>query len=365
MATRLRSGIIGTGFMGQVHAAAVRAAGGIVSTVASRTAEGAAAAADRFAADRSVTSASDLISADDVDIVHICTPNSSHAELAQKAIAAGKHVICEKPLAISPEEAQVLVDAAARAGVVTAVPFVYRFYASVREVRARIRRGDAGPLRLVHGSYLQDWLSRSEESNWRVDPAQGGASRAFGDIGVHWCDLVEFVTGHRITRVNASLFMIQRGGDAPAGTEDAATVMFSTDLGALGSVVISQVSPGRKNRLWFSVDGSDVSYQFDQENPDALWIGAREQNTILPRAAGGAIAPARFDQVPVGHPQGYQDSFTAFLRDVHSSIRESATDGLPTFTDGLRAATLTAAVLVSANSQSWVDVPPLVRTPTQ
>ena len=360
MVTQLRSAIVGVGFIGEVHARAIRSAGGILVGISSKTRAEAESVADRFFAERTFDSAEEIVAADDVDIVHICTPNNSHAGLAQLALSAGKHVICEKPIATSVQDAQLLADAANRAGVVTAVPFVYRFYASVREARERVRRGETGPIRLLHGSYLQDWLSRPQESNWRVDPGQGGGSRAFGDIGVHWCDLIEFVTGHRISRLSANLFAIARDG-SPAGrrgTEDAATVMFETDQGAAGSVVISQVSPGRKNRLWFSLDAANASYQFDQENPDSLWIGGREQNIVLPRAAEGSVTAtaSAYNIVPTGHPQGYQDSFTAFLTDVHAAVNGEKPDGLPTFADGLRAAVITAAVLDSAESGSWVQV---------
>jgi predicted dehydrogenase len=359
MPLRPRSGIVGTGFIGTVHARAVRAAGGVVSAVAASTPDRAAAAADRLFAGRAAGSAEELVTADDVDVVHICTPNHLHLPLAERALAAGKHVICEKPLTTSVYSARRLTDRAEAAGVVAAVPFVYRFYPTVRDARARIRRGDAGPLRLLHGSYLQDWLSRPDDDNWRVDPRLGGASRAFGDIGVHWCDLVEFVTGHRITRLSARLVHVPRGGppDRP-GTEDGATVMFETDRGALGSVVISQVSPGRKNRLWFSVDGAQASYQFDQEVPDSLWIGGREQNAVVPRGADPSTAAATpYNVVPVGHPQGYQDCFTAFVADVYAATAGGKPDGMPTFGDGLRAATLTAAVLDSAATGQWMEVP--------
>ena len=359
MVRQLRSAIIGVGFMGAVHARAVRSAGGVMVGVAARTRAAAEAAADGLGAPRAFGSAEELATADDVDIVHICTPNSSHSDLAEMALSAGKHVICEKPLATSVQDARRLVELAASSPAVNAVPFVYRFYASVREARLRIARGDAGTIRLLHGTYLQDWLSRSQDDNWRVDPSLGGGSRAFGDIGVHWCDLVEFVSGHRISRLNANVFTIERDGvrSGRRTTEDAATVMFETDRGAMGSVVISQVSPGRKNRLWFSLDGSESSYQFDQELPDSLWIGGREQNIILPRASTAAIAPTRYDIVPSGHPQGYQDSFTAFVADVHTAIIDETPDGMPTFDDGLRAAMVTAAVLESADRQTWVTVP--------
>jgi predicted dehydrogenase len=356
MSDGIRSGIIGTGFMGQVHARAIRAAGGTVTAVFSRSPDAAASAAARFGAERGVTSLKELL-ADDVDLVHVCTPNAAHYDQAAAALAAGKHVVCEKPLASNVSEAQALVDQALVAGVVTAVPFAYRFYAAVREARERIRRGDAGQLRLLHGSYLQDWLSRPGDTNWRVDVSAGGRSRAFGDIGVHWCDLAEFVSGHRITRLSAKLLALPRGAEAVVpDTEDAATVLFETDHGAIGSIVISQVSPGRKNRLWLSVDGADASYQFDQEQPDSLWIGARESNTVLPRAADSAVAPGRFDMVPAGHPQGYQDSFTLLMADVHAAVRGELPDGLPTFADGLRAAKVTDAVLNSATTGDWVEL---------
>jgi predicted dehydrogenase len=350
-----RSAIIGTGFMGDVHARAVRAAGGVVAAVVSRSADQAAAAAQRFGAASAFTSLGDAIDAGDVDVVHICTPNQTHMDLAHEAITAGAHVICEKPLATTAAGAAELAAAASAAGVVHAVPFAYRFYGSVREARARIAAAQGNEVRIVHGSYLQDWLSRGDDSNWRLDPDLGGSSRAFGDIGVHWCDLVEFVTGHRITRVNATMLVVPRPSAAPGGTEDAAVVQFTTDRGAIGSTVISQVSPGRKNRLWLSIDTADASYQFDQENPDSLWIGGRGHSVVLPRAAEDQVTGPHYDLVPTGHPQGYQDCFTNLVRDVHAAIRGNPPDGLPTFADGLRAASLTEAVLQSAETGEWAE----------
>jgi predicted dehydrogenase len=351
----VRAGIIGTGFIGGVHAHAVRAVGGVLSRVASHTPRQAAQAVTRWHAESAAGSAEDLIAADDIDVVHICTPNALHVPLAKRAILAGKHVVCEKPLATNVDDARRLVDLAAGSGLVATVPFVYRYYATVRETRARLALGQGGPLWLLHGSYLQDWLSRGEETNWRVDPRQGGASRAFGDIGVHWCDLMEFATGHRITRLTARMAtaFAQRGG-----TEDGATVLFETDQGASGSVVVSQVSPGRKNRLWFSFDGTDAAYVFDQETPDALWVGNRTENRVVPRGPDTLSTPARaYSPLPAGHPQGYQDCFNAFVADTYAAIGGQKPDGLPTFTDGLRAAVLTAAVVDSAANQSWVEVP--------
>jgi predicted dehydrogenase len=362
MTHRLRAGIIGPGFIGTVHARAVMAAGGVLTRVAASTFEQAANAADRLMIDHAAASAEELITADDVDVVHICTPNSTHAPLAELAIRAGKHVVCEKPLATTPADARRLAAAAAEAGVLATVPFVYRYYPTVREARARIARGEAGPLRLLHGSYLQDWLSSSDETNWRVDPGLGGTSRAFGDIGVHWCDLMEFATGHRVTRLTAKLVTAskqRRSGDGlvSVGTEDGAIVLFDTDRGASGSVVLSQVSLGRKNRLWFSFDGDAASYVFDQELPDSLWVGGRTENRLVARGSDALSEEAqRYVLLPAGHPQGYQDCFNAFVRDTYAAVRGDRPDGLPTFADGLRAATLTAAVLESAASGYWVDV---------
>jgi predicted dehydrogenase len=359
---RPRSGIIGAGFMGSVHARAVRAAGGVLSAVAASSRERAAAMADAMGAGRAADSAAALIESDDVDLVHICTPNDLHASLGQQALAAGKHVICEKPLATSVEAAGDLVDAAASAGVVATVPFIYRFYPSIRAARGRVRRAETGRLHLIHGSYLQDWLSAATDDNWRVDQTRGGPSRAFADIGIHWADLVEFVSGHRITRLCARTTTVYARGGGPArttlaGTEDAAAVLFETDGGAVGTLLASQVSPGRKNRLWFSLDGTGESISFDQEQPDVLRVGTRAGTRILPRSGPGSGAPADpWNLLPPGHPQGYQDAFTAFVASTYAAIGGAARDELPAFSDGLRAARLTAAVLQSAASGDWQAV---------
>lgn len=359
----LRSGIIGLGFVGAVHARAVAAAGGTLAAVAHTShAGGADDAAARLGAAWGAPSAQALIESPDVDVVHICTPNHLHAPLAEAAIAAGKHVICEKPLATSSGDAARLVAAAGAAGVVTGVPFVYRYYPTVREARARIASGTAGPVHLIHGSYLQDWLSTAEDTNWRVDPALGGASRTFADIGVHWCDLVEFATGHRIVALAAQVTTAvperRSGGVARAvTTEDAATVLFRTDRGAIGSLVASQITPGRKNRLWFSLDAANASFAFDQELPETLWVGGREATTLLQRGAGTAAAEAqRYSVLPPGHPQGYQDCFNGLVADVYAAAAGDRPAGMPTFADGLRAARLTEAVLASARAGTWVEV---------
>jgi predicted dehydrogenase len=373
----LNAGIAGTGFIGRVHARSIRLAGGQLAGVAASSPESAAAAAAELGAERAFGSAAEMVRDPQIEVVHICTPNHLHLPLAEAALAAGKHVICEKPLALDALGAQRLVDTASEAGRHAAVPFVYRYYPTVREARERVRSGETGPLHLLHGTYLQDWLLRSDDTNWRVDAEQGGASRAFADIGSHWCDLAEFLSGHRITRLSARLLTAvpERSGqpgrhafEAPGGdggdtrrvrTEDAALVQFETDSGALGSVVVSQVSAGRKNRLWIELDGRDEAIAFDQERPEELWCGSRETLTIL-RRDPSALSPAaaRFAVLPGGHPQGYADCFDAFVSDFYAAVRGGALpDGTPTFVDGLRAAWITDAVLASSSRDGeWVDV---------
>ncbi len=381
MGHALRAGIVGTGFIGAVHARSALLAGARVTGVAASTPARAEQAAARLGAGRAFASAEELVRSDDVDVVHVCAPNHLHVPLAEAALAAGKHVVCEKPIALDAEGAQRLVDAARAAGRQAAVPFVYRYYPTVREARERVGRGDTGPLHLLHGSYLQDWLLRPEDDNWRVDARLGGASRAFADIGSHWCDLAEFVSGHRIARVSARVttavpervdgagraaFTSADGdGDGDAGprravtTEDAAVVQFETDAGALGTLVVSQISAGRKNRLWLELDGAREALAFDQETPETLWCGRREAVTILRRDPEHlSPAAARVATLPAGHPEGYAQCFDRFVADVYAAIAGATpADGMPVFADGLRAARITDAVLASAREQQWVDVP--------
>ena len=373
----LQAAIAGTGFIGRVHARSLRLAGAELAGVAASSPESAAAAAAELGAGRAFDSADELVRDPGIDVVHICTPNHLHLPLTEAALAAGKHVICEKPLAVDASGAQRLAEAASESGLQAAVPFVYRYYPTVREARERVRTGRLGALHLLHGTYLQDWLLRPDDTNWRVDGELGGASRAFADIGSHWCDLTEFVSGHRITRLSARLLTTvpervgdpsrrafgsgDKSGDArPVTTEDAALVQFETDSGALGSVVISQVSAGRKNRLWLELDGSNGAVAFDQEHPEELWHGTREALELLRRDPTELSAPAaRYATLPAGHPQGYADCFDAFVADVYEAIRGGGLpEGTPTFADGLRAALITDAVLASARDGQWVDVQP-------
>jgi predicted dehydrogenase len=211
----------------------------------------------------------------------------------------------------------------------------------------------------LHGYYLQDWLSRETTVNWRLDSRIGGPSRAFGDIGVHWCDLLEFVTGHRITHLNAQFMKVfqNRGEKVEIDTEDGATMIFRTDKGAQGSLVLSQVSAGRKNKLWFSFESPSESFVFDQESPESLWIGGLASNQIVMRGVNEESTGAKsYSILPAGHPQGYQDCFNSFVSDTYRSIGGVEIEGLPNFKDGLRAAKLTEAVLTSAKTGNWVEI---------
>jgi predicted dehydrogenase len=372
-----RAAIAGTGFIGAVHAHAIRACGGTVVGVAASTPERGREAAGRLGAAKAYAGPEELAADPDVDVVHVCTPNHLHEPYAEAALRAGKHVVCEKPLAVDAAGAERLVGLAP-AGAVDAVPFAYRYYPTVREARERIASGRSGAVRLIHGTYLQDWLLEPEDDNWRVDADLGGASRAFADIGSHWCDLAEFVTGHRVSRLSARTMTavpervrdegraaFARGDAAGASravtTEDAVVLQFETDGGALGSAVISQISAGRKNRLWLEVDAAGEAIAFDQEDAESLWIGGRAASTLVRRDAAALSAPAaRLAVLPAGHPQGYQDCFNLFVRDVFEAIATGdAPDGLPRFADGLRAARLTEAVLLAAREERWVDVAPM------
>ena len=373
----VRAGIVGTGFVGRIHARSARLAGGHLAGVVASSPERSEAAARELGAERAFATADELISSDDVDVVHVCTPNHLHLPIALAALARGKHVVCEKPIALDAAGAAELHAAAQSSrGIIATVPLVYRYYPTVREARARLRNGGNGDIRLISGGYLQDWLLRADDDNWRVDAELGGASRAFADIGSHWADLVEFVSGHRIASLVARTLIahperrheagrqsFERGGGEgaarPVTTEDAALVMFETDRGALGSVVVSQISAGRKNRLWFEISTAAEGLAFDQELPETLWVGRREQTEVIPRDFTTlAASAAHYVTLPAGHPQGYHDCFDAFVAETYEAIRTGeVADGLPGLSDGLRSALITEAVLESARERWWVEVP--------
>lgn len=352
--------VVGGGFMAQVHARSARLAGARLVGLTSSTPERSAQAASALGFERGYADLDELLGDESIDVVHVCTPNALHAEQAAAVIASGRAVVCEKPLATTVPDAVALTDAAAAAGATATVPFVYRFHPLVREARDRVARGETGALLTFVTSYLQDWLLTAEDDNWRVDGDVGGSSRAFADIGSHLVDLLEFVTGERIVRIagRTRTFLTDRAEHTAVTNEDAAAIVAETASGAVGTLVVSQVAPGRKNRLHLEVAGAESSFAFDQEHPETLWVGRREGSLLLPRDADqNSEAANRYSVVPAGHPQGYPDAFAAFVADSYTALRGETPDGLPTFADGLRAAVVTDAVLRAAASDGWVDLP--------
>lgn len=351
--------LIGGGFMADVHSRAARAAGARIVGLASSSPESARRAAERVGAERSYDTVDALLDDAAVDLVHIVTPNASHHPLTLRVLEAGKHVVTEKPLATTLDDARELEQRATAAGVTATVPFVYRFHPMAREARARIAAGESGRIFSVQGAYLQDWLLTSEDDNWRVSSDEGGASRAFADIGSHLCDLLEFVTGDRLARLQAitSTVIDARAESGAVTTEDLAGVLATLSHGAVVSVLVSQVAPGRKNGLVLEVHGAEQSLRFEQENPEALWVGRRSGSQLLLRDAELLHeSAARLSVLPAGHPLGYQDAFTAFAADTYAAVRGEQPDGLPQFADGVRASRITDAVLASARSGEWIDL---------
>jgi predicted dehydrogenase len=380
----VRAAIIGTGFMGSTHAEALRRVPGAeIVAVASRRRSHADALAARFGVPTATDDWHRVIGDGAVDVVHICTPNDLHFEIIEAALGAGKHVVSEKPLTTTSDESAELVRLADEKGVVAAVHFNYRFYPLVQHARALVRRGEVGAVHLVHGHYVQDWLLYASDYNWRLEADAGGPSRALADIGSHWMDLVQFVTGRRIVRVFADLFTVhetrQRPADAvetfrqseretvpvPVTSEDGGNVLLQFEGGARGVVTVSQVSAGRKNREWFEIDGAERALAWNQERPNELWIGRRGgPNEVLVKDPSLLADEAQaYAHYPGGHPEGYPDGPKNLFLNVYRAVREAesgsgppAAPDYPTFADGHRAVRLVEAALESHAAQRWVDV---------
>ncbi|MGL4512140.1 MAG: Gfo/Idh/MocA family protein [Lacipirellulaceae bacterium] len=380
---KIGAAIAGTGFMGWVHAEALRRAGvDLVGIVGINEADSMEAAA-RLGAKKAYKSYEELLADPDVTSVHIGTPNNLHCPMARQALEAGKHVLCEKPLALtSAEGAELIATAKARPELVAAVNYNMRFYPLATEARERVRTGAIGDVFHVTGSYVQDWLLYQTDFNWRVVSAEGGATRAVADIGTHWMDMVQFVLGRKITAVCAELQTVHptrlkptgkaetftgkdgappAGEAVPIGTEDAGFILLRFDGGVRGMLHVSQVTAGRKNCLRMEVAGSKHALHWNSELPNELWFGARgAANQSLLRdpslLSGPAAANAAY---PGGHNEGYADAFKHAFKAFYGYIGAGdlkAPRPFATFEDGRRELLLCEAILASSKSGAWVEV---------
>lgn len=378
----IKVAIIGSGFIGPAHLEAIRRLG-FVEVVALCDSSQAAAEekARRYHIPHAYGDVAELLQHPGLQVVHNCTPNHLHAAINRQILQAGKHVFSEKPLCMTADEARELVALAEQAGVVHGVSFVYRQFAMVQQAASMIRQQQAGRIFAVHGSYLQDWMLHDTDFNWRIDPQQGGVSRTVADIGSHWCDTLQFVTGRKIVGVLADFAIVHPFRKASRGaqstfasgealkdydevavqTEDFASVLLRFDDGSKGSMTVSQVSAGRKNRLAFEVNASELSLGWDQEVPQNLWIGRRDgPNQLLsddPSLLNPEVAAAA--HFPGGHIEGWPDAFKNMLLNFYSTIRDggSATAGnFASFHDGANVMCIIEAMVQSHKQQRWVKV---------
>jgi len=378
---KLKVAVIGTGFVGRVHVENIRRqTDAEVVAIADQTADLAAGFGRALGIDRTEGDYRVLLADPSIDAVHICTPNKTHYPIARDALAAGKNVICEKPLAMTADEAASLVELARSSGVVHATSYNLRFYPNVAQMRSLVATGEVGDVLAVQGSYSQDWLFYDTDYNWRLEPEVGGSSRAMADIGSHWCDLLEHVTGRRITEVCAELATFHPVRKKPkkaietyAGkmlspedyedrhitTEDFGAILLRFDGRMRGSVTVNQVAAGRKNRLLMEIYGDRCGMAWDGERPNELWIGRRDgNNQILVKDPSLLEREAQsFADLPGGHAEGYADTFKQFFRRFYAACRDRSRAGeLPAFEAGLRQLRLVEAVLRSHSEGGWVAV---------
>jgi predicted dehydrogenase len=334
----LKAAVIGTGFMGRVHTEAIRRLGNVeVKRIVSSKMDWREAVADP-----------------EIDAVHVCTPNALHYPMAKAALEAGKHVLCEKPLTMNSAEAHELVALAERKNLAHCTNHNLRFYPVVQQIRGMVAAGELGDIQIVNGTYFQDWLFYENDWNWRVDPAANGPLQAMGDIGSHWMDMIQHLTGLKITALCADLQSFHRTRE----TDDFGAVLLRLGDRARGSFAVSQVSVGCKNRFQFEIFGSKCGVAWNQERPDELWIGHRnEPNQILMKDPSllGAHAAA-FADLPGGHSEGYDDTFKQMFRRFYARVADpKAPVEYPTFVDGVRGMELLERVLESSRRQGWVE----------
>ena len=362
----MRAAVIGTGFMGRVHLEALRRLGNVQAfTISARNQED----YQRVLNDRGVHA------------VHICTPNALHFPMAQAALDAGKHVLCEKPLTVSAEYARQLTESARAKGLRNCTCHNLRYYPMVQQMRRMREDGDLGEILVAQGTYSQDWLLYDSDWNWRIDSRENGPMRVMADIGSHWCDMAEHVTGGRITALCADLQTFHRTRKKPKGsietfagktlaphdytevpvdTEDFGAVLFRMGERTRGSFTASQVSAGRKNRLSLEIFGTKAAVAWDQERPDELWIGNRNTNNqiIIKDPALLKEGARTYADLPGGHSEGYDDTFKQTFRRFYHSIEAPGSElEYPQFADGLRQLIILEAERASHEARTWVEVP--------
>jgi predicted dehydrogenase len=379
-------GIVGAGFIGPHHVDAVRRLGFVDVLALADMNEGLAKQkADSLNIPTSYGSYEAMLDDPAIQVVHNATPNFLHFPVNSAILAKGKHVVSDKPLALSAGEARKLRDQAAKAGVFNAVTFGYRGNPLVQQARHSVAKGLIGRPHFVHGHYIQDWLLKDTDYSWRLEPAMGGASSALGDIGSHWCDLVQHVIGQRITHVLGDLTTVLPQRKKPKGAreafaaptgkeeydlvdievEDLASVLIRFDGGAKGVFTAGQVCSGHKNDLVFEVCGGKASIKWRQEQQNELWIGNRDEpSQILQKDPSLIDAEVRhYAHLPGGHQEGWPDAFNNLMRDIYGAIAsgQKPTDPLPpafaTFEDGYRANAIVDAILDSAKAGGvWTEV---------
>ena len=378
---RIRTAVIGTGFMGRVHLEALRRVENVdVVEVAATSQDKARAAAAGYNVLNATGDWRDVIRDPSIDAVHITTPNDSHFPIAKAAFEAGKHVLCEKPLAMNVAEAQELVNLQAAKKLRGGLNHNLRYYPMVQQMRRMREAGEFGEILVVQGTYSQDWMLYETDWNWRVDPKVSGPSRVMADIGSHWCDMAEHVTGEPIQSLCADLQifhetrsrpkhstetftgkMLQPGEYDPVAitTEDFGSAIIRIGRRGRGAFTASQVSAGRKNRLSIEIYGSKSSVAWDQERPDELWIGNRNSNnqTIVKDPSLLKPGARAFADYPGGHSEGYDDTFKQIFRRFYRSIGDPNDVEYPQFTDGLRQLLILESALESHRRHGWVDVP--------
>ena len=377
----IRTAIFGTGFMGRVHLEAVRRVEGVEAVAISARNEAAARKlGTAFSMPTITTDYRAVLRDPSIDAVHICTPNAQHLPMAKEALEAGKHVLCEKPLTTTVAESEELVALAAKKGVRNCVCHNLRYYPMVQQMRRLREAGDLGEILVVQGTYSQDWLLYDTDWNWRVDDKAAGPSRCMADIGSHFFDMAEHVTGLRVTALCADLQTFHKSrkqprhsvetfankmmgpGDyieTPVETEDFGAVLFRMGGRTRGSMTASQVSAGRKNGLSIEIYGTKSSVAWNQERPDELWQGHRDTpNSISVKDPSLLLPGARsYADLPGGHSEGYDDTFKQVFRRFYDSVRNGGVAEYPQFVDGLRQMKILSAVLESNAKRAWIDVP--------